>query len=705
MNPRPAPPLAPLLSVSLAFATAVAQDPVRFVTKPPVIHLALHDLPALLEALPGTEFGKLFAQPDVAEALALGQSNYAKKIARHARLVAAMARRDPKAEQPVSRLERAFYELDWRDWRSGTLSMILSDTDARSPVTAMLLEPRPAAEGRLAQRLETLRTELLATVAGQTDLKLADEQKVDSHPATVVVNASDEGQGMADDFWMLHLPGQFAFGTGAAAQAGSCKPARAAAPGVALEVDIPAYLSFIQQFTGDQGLGPVMQALGVDQIGVFAWRLFPAGELLQDELSLEMKGPAGGMLGALLEGMAPLPDQPLPEGALLQLRCAFDVALLARAVDQLLEANQLPTLEGLGLVEDLRKAWSGGMSLAVARPATGSFIPRLYASFGIVDQPALDRLLERLRAHPGLETKAVTYEGTPSVQLRLEGLPTGIQPSYCVKDGTIHFAECGLSLRALLKSAGPPNLDVGKAPRPAGPGALLPAFEVRFDGAAIHQAVHEVWMPLATTASFFENDAKPLVPLAEMPGCDVVVPHLRKGRGVLRRSDDRLVLSMSGTAGGPELHALLAAYGPFLSNEMTNSWEWSSENLTYELAKLQVTQVHAAIAAFEKRAGKRPASLGELLAAGDLKDASLLLVEGDDVAEPVVHEGKELGKSSFRYFPAGVKLTPEDQEVTALLVSVKATLWRRLVVDLEGTVHEGYGTFATTKLEELLKQR
>ena len=504
---------------------------------------------------------------------------------------------------------------------------------------------------------------------------------------------------MGQDRWLLHLPGQFAIGTGPPAQSGGCKPARAVAPGVSLEIDIRAYLEFMQQFTGDMGMAPVMQALGIDQIGMFAWRLFPAGELLQDDLSLELKGPVGGMLGALLEGMAPLPDQPLPDGAMLQLRCAFDVALLARAVDQLLETNQMPTLAGLGLVEDLRKAWSGGVSLAIVRPAQGAFVPRLYASFGIVDQEALDRLLARLHAHPGLETKDITYEGTPSVQLRLDGMPSALQPSYCVKDGTIHFAESGLSLRALLKSPGPPNLDVGKAPRPGGSGPLQPAFEVRFDGAAIHAAIHEVWMPLAAKVELLDTGTRSLVPTAEMPDPEVVTPHLRRGRGVLRRTDDRLVLSMSGTAGGPELHALLVAFGPFLSAGMTSSWDWASDSLACELARTQIVQVHAAIAAFEKRAGKRPASLGELLAAGDLKDASLLLVEDDESAEPVVHEGKQLGKSSFRYHPGGAKIQPQGEEVVALLVTTKSMGWRWLAVDAAGTVHEGYSEVPATVTE------
>jgi len=684
--------LVPILAATFAFALAgPAQDPVRFVCRQPVVRVAIHDLPALLGALPGTAIGKLFAEPDVAAAFALGKKNYAAKIARWTHLIDAKLRLDPTTVDTATRMERAVYELDWRNFRSGEMSAVASESENRDPLITVLLDPLPAAESRLAQRFDALRT----------SLGTGSEQKIDGFPATIVANHGEGGHAHArGSLWMLHLPGQFAGGAGDPASSGGCKPTQPPAPGIVVTIDVPAYAALIGRFAGGESLTKVIEALGLDQVGTFAWHLGIAGELLQDDISLELKGPTGGILGALLEGMAPLPDQPLPDGAMLQLRCSFDVALLARAVDQLLEQNQMPTLAELGVIDDLRKAWSGGVSLAVTRPAPGAFIPRLYASFGIVDQPALDRLLARLHTHPGLEAKPITYEGQPSMQLRLADMPSGMQPSYCVQNGTIHFAESGLSLRALLKSAAggaPPVLDVGKAPRPAGPGAQLPGFELRFDGAAIHAAMLEVWMPMAENTlvhALVGTDDKPLVPMDEMPDVPTVTPYLHKGRGVLRRLPDRIVLSMSGTAGGPELHALLSSFGPFLSTLMTNTWRWQTENLAYQVGKLQIVKVHEAIAAFSKRTGKRPRSLGELLSAGDLKDSSLLLIEDDELAEPVVHDGKQLGKSSFRYYPDGVKVSPSGTEMTALLIAVKSTYWQRLVVDDQGRLVEESRNFA-----------
>jgi hypothetical protein len=684
----------------------------RFVPKQPVVRIAIHDLPALLEALPRTHFGKLFAEPDVAEAFATAQGNYAAKVEAWTDAVDALEKVDRTRVDLDAVAQRAFFGLDWRDFRSGEMVATRpADAEWYQMQSTFLLEPLPAAECRLAARFAAL-GERLREAAQLGDGVSEVEQKVDGHPAVVLArgeqNEHDHGRG-AGDAWLLHLPGQFAAGNGSPALVGHCEPARRPQPGITVELDVRSYVTLMfglmaRGFAVPDESSPVPAALGLDACSLLGWRVSIAGELLQDDVYLVLDGKPGGVLGALLQGMAPPVAQPLPERGMLQVQCAFDVRALRKAVDDLLDASGQKTLQELDLDEDLHKAWTGGMALAVARPAVGALVPRLYASFGIVDREALDRLLDRLHAHPGLEVKEAEYEGEQCVVLRLPGMPPALQPCYCIAGDTIHFAESAASLRALLKArdaGAPPALDVGDARRPDGPGAPLPGVDVRFDGAEIHAAIHELWLPLMQMTG--GEGVEPLLPLEDSPEPAVVLPHLKKGRGVLRRLPDRLVLSVTGTAGGPELHALLAAYGPSLSAWMTSSWTWETRMIREQLGFVKLEKVAEAFAAFRARTGADPASLGELIAGGDLADPTMLTIDGDEKAEPVMHEGKQVGTSSFRYFPKGVATSPQGDEITARLIAIDNTHWQRLVLDTEGTVHNGWGDFAEKAIDEFGK--
>jgi hypothetical protein len=702
--PRLAPPLAAAFSLFVA-AFAVAQDtPTRFVAKDPMVRLRVDDLPALLAALPQTRLGKLFAARDVAAAIEQGRSNYVAKQMRWAHAVDRLLELDPARATVEMLVQREVIDLDWRDLASAALMATrLGDVDRNGVQTTMVIEPLAAVEGRLAQRFERL-TGRLRTIAADADhpanLQLGAD-KVDGLPALVLSPRDGQDErwryGPPPGAWLLHVPGQFVGGDGKAERVGRCVARRAsdaAVPGISLQIDMLAYMDMLGGIgAGDPSVVAVMRALGLDIVRKFDWQLRLHGALLQDDIGLAVDGKPGGVLGALLDGMAPLVDQPLPEHGLLQLRAGFDVPTLIVAIDELLQQAEMPTLGEMGVVEDLRRAWTGGVALAVVRPAPGGLVPRLYASFGIVDQDAFSRLIARLHELPGLQPKQVTYEGKTCVQLRLDGAPPALQPSYCLQDGVVHFAESGISLRAMLKAAGggaPPALDVGDAPRPDGPGAALPGFDLRFDGAAIHSALHELWLPIADTFIPMNDSMQPLVPMEGMPEPSAVAPHMRPGRGVLRRSPERIVLSMSGTAGGPELHVLLAAHGPLLSGPMTWSWKWQTEALQYELATIQLQRLHAAIGTFQQRTGKVPDSLGELLAAGDLADATLLRLPDDEETEPVVHEGKEVARTSFRYFPDGEKMSPQGQEIVARATSLRKLGWRRIVLADDGTLHDSW---------------
>ena len=211
-----------------------------------------------------------------------------------------------------------------------------------------------------------------------------------------------------------------------------------------------------------------------------------------------------------------------------------------------------------------------------------------------------------------------------------------------------------------------------------------------------------LWLPLLEKAMGSSvSDRRPLVPLDEMPEPDVVAPMLTKGRGVLRQQPDRLVLSMAGTVGGPELLALLTVFGPVLSAEATRSWKWQADMLAQQIASHALAKIHAAIESFTRKQGKRPASLAELLTSGELASASTLLVPGDEFAEPVLHDGKEFGKSSFRYYRDGLEVSPQGEKVTVHLITIAALRWQRLCLARDGTRIDGYGDFAQKTIAEI----
>ena len=713
------PPLLPVAAAFAAFSPLVplaGQDgALGFQPKrTPLVRLAIHDAPALLAALPDLALGRLFAEPDVARAIGIGRDAYVAKVQRWSAALDRLAELDATRVTFEGVVQREVMALDWRDLRGAEI--LATSAEDGSPFdiqTTLVVQPTAQSEARLTERFAHLLGRLrdLETAQGDANQVTVAADQVAGHPGLVLAPGGDPQEfpsyGPPPGGWFVHAPGLFAGGDGTLERAGMLAPAPADAPGITLSIDALGYLRMLTSF----GMGPdagqderfdaVLRALGLDTCRMLRWQLRPDGERLLDELSLELRDRPGGLLGALLDGIAPPVAQPLPEGALLQVRLAFDVGAALGAVDELLATLEQPTLGELGLVDDVRLAWNGGVVLALVRPAPGGLVPRLYASVGVVDHDALGRLLARLETAGEFQRKDVTYEGQPSVQLRLDGAPPALQPSYCVQRDVVHFAESGISLRALLKAqknGAPPLFDVGDAPRPGGEGAIVPGVEVRFDGGAIHAALHELWLPLAEATMPFGDDEAPLVAHAELPEAETVARHLRTGRGVLRRGPDHVTLAMSGTAGGPELHALLSAYGSLLSSPMTDSWRWQTDELLRELAREQLPRLHAAVEAFAKRTGKPPASFGELLAGGDLDDARLLVLPGDTATQAVEHDGKEVARTSFVYHPEGEKTEVNGEEVVVRFAMLRPLGWQSLVLDTSGTLHDVWGDFGFANL-------
>lgn len=712
-TPRTLLRLAATLTALLGTAEAQQTKPAattRFVPAASMARFAIRDLPALLAGTQGTALGDLFAEPEVAATVQAMLTVREQRIAEWRQLIDGLEEYEPHGVSRADLVSRALYSIDWRELvtfeRLAQLQEEGEDGERWRNHELVLVETTPAAEARLAAALASVAKELQTRTGGEA----TGDQKIGDHDAVVLPAIEDDSDSYSASHagaWFLHLPGQFAFGTGKPAERGTCREVAAAEPGITLAMDLLRYVGMMSGvLTANDEALRALHAFGLDKAGEFSWRIHQAGKLTQSDLTLALDGKPGGLLGALLDGMAPTVDQPLPENGLLQLRCAFDVGALVTSIDELLVLGEGPSLHDLGIDEDLRRAWTGGVAFGLTAPAAGGMVPRLYLSLGIVDAEAAGRVLTKLLQLAEIPFKELKLENVACTQLQIPNAPTAFQPCYGIRDGVLHIAESGLSLRGLFKAAAngaPKALDIGEAPRPAGAGSMVPSFDLRFDTAAIYRALDEIWIPLLETTQSLSEYWRPLVQRDQMPDTDVVTKHLGKGRGVLRRGPQGLSIAMSSAVGGPEVATMLASFPTGLSGQFDSASRWQMQSLATRIAHGKATAIHAAIAAFEKRTGKRPQSLGELLAAGDLADARLLVVPGDNPAEPVLHDGKEVGRSSFRYFPAGVKVTPEDSEVTAILISLKAGYQERLVVDEHGGIHMPYNALATEPIDEIGK--
>lgn len=719
----PRTPTALVLKTALATALAFSAPAQGTTYTPhrPMFRIAVHDLPGLVAAVRQTALGELLAEPDVAEIFELARQRDADQVRRWTELVLALQKVAPRSASFDERAELALRAIDWRDVHGFEISASFPGGDPgveaplvdfaggfTQPAITAALHPTAAGEERLRAAFDALVAELREHVP--FGARPAAEQTVDDHAGLVLEPGGDADPHAehtflatphADGVWLTARRGLLAGGSGSP-DVGFFGPRPAREPSFVFGIDLIRYARMIASFTSDTRVDGFLQAAGLAEAGMLEWRLSASGETIRDEISLAFDGDVGGILGALVRGSAPLPDQPLPADPLLQVRCAFDVEALVAAVDELLEFFELRTLTGQGMRDDLRRAWTGGAALGLARPALGGLGPRTYLSFGIVDREALERLLALLHAQPWVTTKQRELEGVECTLLDIAGLPSALAPAYCVIDGTFHAAESPKSLRALLKAkaaGAPPVMDTRDAPRPRGDGVMLPMFDLRFDGAAIHAVFREVFMPPMAAATAL-GDAESLVGLREMPDVETVTRHLGKGRGALWRTESGLALSMSGALGGPETHALATMFGPILSTGVSSSRRWACESVRSRLLRCKMAAVHAAIEAFAAREGARPPSLGALVHAGDVA-AEMLHVPGDDLAEPVVHEGRELGSASFRYYPDGLAVAPDDTVIAARLIEIGTGMWWREAMDEDGRVHLGWGEFADRSLDEI----
>ena len=698
----------PLMLVSTAVlgaALLTGQAP-TFVQKPGVVRFAAEGVPQLLTALPTTALGKLLAEPSIAEACANALRRYRERSAQRDALLAAVHDRATElhpwlvSRLPELLLWQVLRSLDLQDCRSIEYAALQSaDTDFDLHET-LLLRCQPRAEGRWDATLDRI----VGSLAGPHWFR-SPEAKFAGMPMAAFTTTDPSGQASPHDprlgefeaeAWLLHLPGAFVVGRGPAAACGDLGPPPPAAPPQLLaHIDTATYVAVFQAQMA--GLPIELRALGIDGLQSAQWRLQFHGAQILDELELQLGDTPSGLIGALLTGTAALPSQDLPNGALAQVRFAIDLRLLLET---------LPPLPGVGLRgnvgDDLLKACTGGIALGVCAPAPGGVLPRVFLSLGIHDEQALDRVLQALPAE--MQQPPVTYEGVACIPLRVPDLPAGMQPVLCRRDGVLHIAESGLSMRAFLKAqpGGAGAMDVGDAPPPSAGDEVLPTFDLRADEAALYRAFHRHWLPLCKLLPGNAID-RALLTAAEMPEPDDIAPLLGKTRGVLVRNGKRYTFRQLGNLGGLHTAALAMAFGPLLS--ATFQQDHFEMLLVHNLAAQQLQRVWPKFEAFQRAKGRWPQDLAELFAAHPELPADALLLPGEPNSEPVALAAGDARavRSSFRYFPVPIALDLRGEAHRLLLVAITPRLWGRPMLSDIGAVPDVDGDESTRPIDRFGK--
>lgn len=701
------------------FATGALAQGVWFVPSHPIVHIGAFDLPGWIAAAQQSRTGALVENEEMRAALDLAWLRYLDGQKRRLGLLAALADHDRKQLAFDERTELALYDLPWPAVHAFDFAVAWPASpegaspqermrQLSSPAITLALRSTAAGEAELAAAYDAFCTDLRTNVPNGSEV--ADDLGDVGEGGFVMRRGGTPidrefmpfGEPEMADAWLARRPRLFLGGTGPTI-AGSVVPAPTLPPTVAFGFDLVEYVNLITGIMGGDGPTEAFRITGLDNSSMLEWRWrFVDGDL-QEDMEWAFDGEIRGILGALVRGMAPLPDQPLPAGALVQLRCGFDVRALIAAVDDILELADIRTLTEDELNEDIERAWTGGAALGVTQPRPGAVVPRIYGSFGIVDRDALDRLLARLAEQPWIDSKTREFEGVECTLLTLAGLPSALAPAYCVVDDTMHVAESPTSLRDLLraKAGGAPRaLDVGDAAAPVGPGTALPLFDLRFDGGAIHAALREVWLPLLSASMAFAA-GEPLLFDDDLPEPEVLAELIGKGRGALRRTENGITLSCRSALGGPQTIAFLSTFFTHMAGAMFES-EWTTDALANRVGAERLRTMHAAVETYRKREGELPEDLGTLIAAGDL-DAATLLVPGDEHTEPVLHDGVQVATSSFRYYSEPLMFESNGDEVLARFVALSSGSWERLVMAPDGQLTKRWDEFGDGNIDALEK--
>lgn len=691
-----------ILAVAAAVSNLAAQSGTpRFVFgDDAVVRIRGDRIGELRERWPDTALGRLWTDPAIVDLVErIGRD---REVARE---------RDRLALAEASRLGIALedYEIGNLFSAVGAMATAPPVSEWRAAAQAMAFEPgspaphnafavacMPQFEGRWTKEFESESARLR-----QAPWFLpAAEQKIGGVPAHVFESELIERFGEGErrmGHWRLHLPGWFVSGSGRPELFGQVDFEAPPVPrsGLHLEVDVARFAKQVEP--------PVeLQMTVLRGLERLTWDLGFVGSDVRDELVVEL-GPAEEralLWRALRAGEAPMPEQALPDDALLQLRGSLDwphaqAALLELGKDEL----RLPA----ELTDQLAAALDGSIALGVVAPPVGGLVPRIYLTLGLADREAFfGRIVPAVAAKVPL--KAVTYGEVECQILQIPGAPQGVQPAFCVVGDQLHIAESARSLRTFLKvqADGVDAMAVGEAAVPAGAGELLP-FDLRIDVGRLYEAYYETWMPLlGATMAFTGASAGGALGSTRdvMPDPEFVAELARPMRGVLRRDGDTLRLVQVGPFGGVAMVAYLAVTPLML--RAGGAQVGSGSFLAEPIGRHKLRIVGAAIEDFETENGRRPRDLGELFASARLP-ADALLLPGDENAEAFTLADGKTAKTSFRYFPAGAKVSDFSNTVEVVLLQIEPMTYGRMALDAALEPDVIYGDDRTTPIDSIGK--
>ena len=124
------------------------------------------------------------------------------------------------------------------------------------------------------------------------------------------------------------------------------------------------------------------------------------------------------------------------------------------------------------------------------------------------------------------------------------------------------------------------------------------------------------------------------------------------------------------------------------------------DRLAQDVGNRQLSEIAESLDAFREANGRMPRDLGEWVVVGRLRP-SLLEIPGDDLAEPVLHDGEAVARSSYRFYADGLSITPQDEIVEAVLVQIRPQPNQRLVMAKDGTVYQTYSEMAQQSIDEI----
>ena len=532
---------------------------------------------------------------------------------------------------------------------------------------------------------------------------------VHGHEVHSFVDASS--QDSAETVWFLKASNQYLIGLNAVEHTANLRqeePGLKASRdkvlgeggGFVLRWDIPATLAFAEQDTDEEERKTRrkhLEVAGVAGMKSLTYGITMEGANFRETCFVEYPEEPTGWLKILAGNKGVAATMTPPEPALLQvfgnldIQAVVDLAEKTAAVDS--EGEEEPAaddesslMEKMDLkAADFTAAFTGGYSFSVSSPGLGSLIPRLCLAVSLRDTKAYDSL--RKKMEDGLEGIAFEdreFQGVTWTSIKIPNNPSPMIPTMAVWDDTLFITDTPQTLKTLIRGRKNKPDDAAEANAGKSPPALPHGMEsgaVRFDyhTGEIFELIWERYLPLVqlgiSQVADTDGSREPLIDLDDLPGADVIAPHLGAGTGAFAVGPDGIWMSAVSPLGNPLTAGFASVYagpGVFL---MGMGMDQSLAQLEAKVCEARLESVMSALKLHRTSfgAGKRfPSDLGALMSRGLIDDESVFTVPSDKEQHTFEYEDED-GEiievsSSYKYLPNG-KLTVKESDLRHVDVS------------------------------------